>query len=102
MGYGEFGSNGSVHWKVSYRNNGPADHSDVDPVQHSHIGRRRHPGKLRVTARFRDARAAREALQEALDKLEESRGRVVQLDVGVRPRQKSAGPSRNWEIRVDW
>ena len=105
MGSGEFGSNGSVHWKVTYEDgNGPA-HVDWDTRRYEDVGRTKgHPRMFRVTARYRNYQQARAALQRALARLQTSDGdrNVVELDVNLRKKQRTPGTTDAWEIKVDW
>jgi hypothetical protein len=83
MGYGEVGSNGSVHWTLNYKESGPPDHVDYDDTK-KHPGntgnpkaqvigsgkpKGDHPGKFRVTARYQNPPQAEAALQQALAEL---------------------------------
>ena len=64
MGSGDIGSNGSVHWKVTYDDDAiSADHMDYDNVlKHKDIGKSKgHTGKFRVTARFNSEKEAGQA-----------------------------------------
>jgi len=105
MGYGEVGSNGSVHWKIGYDDgaNAPADHSDYDTRKWEEIGKGKdHDGSFRVTARFKTPKAAQDALTAAQQQLKATGGSVVVLDVGKRPKKTEAGPTYLWELRIDW
>jgi hypothetical protein len=114
MGWGDFGSNGSVHWRLGYEDppSGPPDHLDIDDtVKHPgnaasakrEIGTangKNHRGLFRVTARFRNPEAAQAALQAA-----KVVGKTIVLDVPVRDwNAVSGGPGNpsDWEVRVDW
>jgi hypothetical protein len=104
MGSGEFGSNGSVYWAISYTENGSADHVDYDVKEHHKIGTGKpggdHPGVFRITARFDSPGEAARWLKSA-----SVVGKNVILDVPVRPfDQVKNGPGNqnDWEIRIDW
>jgi hypothetical protein len=121
MGSGAFGSNGSVHWEIKYsdRPTAGAAHRDSDSSKR-HPGDRRkglpvfwksrpvigagkaksHPEKFRVTARYPDKGSALHALERAMKALKG--GRVVVLDVDVRPFQEREGVPDRWEVKVDW
>ncbi len=118
MGFGDFGSNRSVHWRVSEGEGANAkeivaDHPDSTkrhpedttkdpglPV----IGagkaspQQNHPGTIRVTARFIDAGAARVALNAALNAIDTNG--VVKLDVPIR--EVRSNPWDPAEVSVDW
>jgi len=82
MGYGEVGSNGSVHWNMNHKESGNVTHSQVDKTK-KHPGKGgtpgleigegkpngNHPGKFRVTARYQNAAQAEKALRGALASL---------------------------------
>jgi hypothetical protein len=104
MGSGEFGSNGSVHWKVSYDDDASyADHVDYDELRHTKIGKKKkHPGKFRVTARYETVADARKALKEAQARFKKTPSRILHLDVDAREEQPNPGPSHDWELRIDW
>jgi hypothetical protein len=113
MGWGGFGSNGSVHWQINYDDQGPPAHSDYDDTKKhpgsrtrkSAIGGGDHPGQFRVTARYATAASAEAALQKALDRLKASGGAVVEMDVDLRPFAKvkeNPGETNDWEIIVQW
>jgi hypothetical protein len=103
MGSGEIGSNGSVHWRISYNEQGVADHVDYDTKPYDQIGKGKpngdHPGHIRVTARFKTANAASAALAGA------QKGNTLVIDIPVRPFnevQNGPGNPNDWEVRVDW
>ena len=116
MGYGEFGSNGSVHWQINYKENGPVDHVDNDDTK-KHPGnggnpnprvigsgkpKGDHPGRFRVILRYQNATDATAALQQAKTTADGGGGVIVELDVPLRPFQADPGDPNDWEIRVDW
>ena len=109
MGSGDFGSNGSVHWRINYKENGPADHVDFDDKKHDQIGLGKgagkdHEGTFRVTARYRTHDQAADALEAAKKRLGAT-GTVVELDVDVRPFasvETDPGDPQTWEVKVDW
>src|SRR5690242_15268202 len=105
MGYGEVGSNGSVHWQIGYDDNpgDPPDHKDYDTRLYEEIGSGKgHQGAFRIKARYQNKAQAQKALAEAQARLDASRDGVVELDVNLRPKQNQPGPSDRWEIRIDW
>jgi hypothetical protein len=113
MGWGDFGSNGSVHWRIHHHDlpDGPVNGSGIDehkrhPVDTQtgpRIGGEKapkpdHSGKFRVTARFQTPAAAQSALNAA-----KVVGNDVVLDVSVWPTMKnSAGAFTLPEVTVDW
>jgi len=119
MGWGDFGSNGSVHWSIGYEGNNPkdkesqADHIDFDDqVKHpgkggvdprpeiGGSGNQNHAGSFRVTMRFQTNQALVTAVQNA-----NKNGTDLVIDVPVRPFDKvkgSPGKHDTWEITVDW
>ena len=104
MGSGEFGSNGSVYWQVSYTETGGPDHVDYDLKEHHKIGTGKpggdHPGVFRITARFKTPADADKWLKAA-----SVQGKTVILDVPVRAFddvKNGPGNRNDWEIRVDW
>ena len=102
MGSGEFGSNGSVHWKVKYNDGpkSPPDHMDYDNHPYASIGKSKgHHRKFRIVARYKSHEQAKAALEAALQNL---RSNIVRLDVNLRKRRATPGSSDRWEIRVDW
>src|SRR5438105_2932300 len=104
MGGGDFGSNGSVHWKIQYNDDAAyPDHVDIDMIDHKHIGaKKKHTGKFRVTARYNTVDEARAALKDAQDRFDKNPRAILHLDVNVRPERPDPGPSDEWEVRIDW
>ena len=104
MGSGDFGSNGSVHWRIKYDDDVDyADHVDIDAVAHEHIGvKKNHAGKFRVTARYNSVDEARLALKELQDRFAKHPSQALHLDVNARPKSDDPGPVHAWEVRVDW
>jgi hypothetical protein len=115
MGYGEVGSNGSVHWNINYKEDGPLNNNGVDrskkhPGDYGNpnprvIGSGKpkgdHRGTFRVILRYRTAAEATAALAAA--KTTPYNGGVeIEVDVPVRPFQDTPGNPNGWEIRVDW
>jgi hypothetical protein len=118
MGSGDFGSNGSVHWRVKYSDvvGNPPDHLDYDNTKkhpgqpfnstdaRPMIGSNGHPGKFRIRARYPNhglAQAALNAAQAGFGATDT----VIELDVDLRPfAQVSNGPGNpdDWEINVEW
>ena len=105
MGFGDFGSNRSVHWRqfIGDGTGAKPAGTGVDPKDHGQIGRGKapkqdHPDRFRVTARFPDNDSARTALNQALIDL--GNGTEVRLDVPVRDiRDDPWDPA---EVTVDW
>ena len=93
MGYGEVGSNGSVHWHVNHNEGGAATHSHVDKSkQHPGKGgssgapvigegkpKGNHRGKFRITARYLNPSQAEAALQYALASLYPNPGDAMDI-----------------------
>jgi hypothetical protein len=116
MGFGDFGSNRSVHWQIKYDNKSKfPDHVDVDDsIKHpgdklktcAPIGKLMgHTGAFRVTARYGSHQRALAALEKALDVLKRSKSPNVLLDVELRPfAHVRGGPGKRerWEVSVDW
>jgi hypothetical protein len=117
MGWGGFGSNGSVHWQINYKDKGPPAHVDYDDTK-KHPGNTKkvcaaigagagktHEGQFRVTARYDTRVQALAALAEAQKKLKNSKARAIELDVELRPYHKvktTPGSPSNWEVMVNW
>lgn len=116
MGWGDFGSNGSVHWRITYNDaTGSIDHLDYDdfkkhpkkpdpdtrpPIGDGKAG----AGKFVVTARYNNHGEAKAALTQAMAKLG-SGGTVVSLEVDVHANYRAKINPANrdeWEISVDW
>lgn len=84
MGWGDFGSNGSVHWRLTYNDaTGSVAHLGYDDLKkhpdkpgndpRPGIGQgKAGPGKLRVTARFQNASDARDAVVGTLSSLHQN------------------------------
>jgi hypothetical protein len=119
MGSGDIGSNGSVHWMISYTDvvGAPPDHKDWDdskrhpggpPDARPEIGAgKAGPGLLRVTLRFNSPVEATRVLTDALAALKAAPPNTtnVTLDVpirGYRPQAPNAANRNDWEIGVDW
>src|SRR5512145_2637929 len=100
MGWGDFGSNGSVHWTVGYEDKNPKnvpDHADFDDqVKHpgkagidprppiGGSGGRNHTGSFRVTLRFKNNADLKAALA-ALTASAGAGGNDMVIDVPARP-----------------
>jgi hypothetical protein len=104
MGYGEFGTNGSMHWNVSHDSDASVPTiRGIDPedkVGRSTGGQR----VLDVRLRFASIEEARKKFDEALEgcgRMRHAQGIYVTVEVPVVPR-RSAQSNANWEIRVDW
>ena len=96
MGGGDFGSNGSVHWSV--RNTGAgAPVRGVDPVNYNEIGNEGgHLGSFRVTLRFANGDAAREALRNVQISASGIMIILVPKDASERPNPDPP------EVKVSW
>ena len=116
MGFGDFGSNRSVHWRT-FDGDGPnqkqsgagidrtkrhpqdmTKSTDTPVIGDGKAPKENHPGKFRVTARYLTNASAREALSEALTRL--GNGTDVLLDVPVRDIRDT--PFDPPEVTVDW
>jgi|SRR5882672_646991 len=103
MGSGEFGSNGSVHWRIDYEDGTGAAHVDYDTKFYDDIGaNKNHKGKFRVTARYNTYKEALAAVEQALKNLQSNQTDIVQLDVDLRPETSKLPTSQDCEIKVDW
>ena len=114
MGWGDFGSNGSVHWQINYDDAGEPDHLDYDDTKahpqkpginptdpqigDGKAGR----GRFRVTLRFQSRGAASQALNDALKEL--GPGGTAIIEVPIRAYRGRPDPKNRdeWEIGVDW
>lgn len=67
MGYGEFGGNGSIHWKIGHGvGNGSPFGSGADPIPNANVGQGHgRQGTLRIEITYADAATALKAYQEA-------------------------------------
>jgi hypothetical protein len=118
MGWGDFGSNGSVHWRITYDDSkDDADHVHYDarkrhpgqPSDAAGVARddrpaigagKAEPGSFRVIARFESPSAATSALGRA-----KVVGSTLVLEVPCFPyRPEPPDPKRrdDWEVTVDW
>jgi hypothetical protein len=113
MGWGDFGSNGSVHWRIHQHDNpsGPPDASGVDTgkrhpgqpgprpiVGRDKGGKEEHDAKFRITARYPDQLAAKAGLAQA-----RVVGNTVILEVEVwDPPKDSTNTFDPPEVTVDW
>lgn len=116
MGYGEFGSNGSLHWKLGYDDVGgvPPDHQDYDTIAEGEIGHGSHQGKghrgfLQVRLRFRNQTEAETILTaagKAAGSIGTNGGVYAIINVPAVTGRKLTGPNPKpdplWEVRVDW
>jgi hypothetical protein len=112
MGYGEFGSNGSMYWKTDHDDDeGKPKHADRDPVSHRDIGTgsprkpKNHRGKIRVRLRFRDVDEFRAAVDDAMsrtDPMPAGGGWYIFIDVPVVPERADPAENPLWEVKVDW
>jgi hypothetical protein len=119
MGFGDFGSNGSVHWQIAYSDapGAPPDHLDYDnskihpgnpnrdgrpPIGDGKGGR----GLMRVTIRCNNPAEVRKMLADAESRREAApNSSEVFLDVPIRPFRGSPPNPKNrneWEVGVDW
>jgi hypothetical protein len=117
MGFGDFGSNGSMHWQVNYRDAaGPPDTQGRDD-------RKKHPrkpgadprppigdgkagaGLLRVTIRCNTSADAAKMLTDALNAVKAASAKDFTLDVPIKDYRNTppnTGNRDEWEIGVDW
>ena len=112
MGFGEFGSNGSLHWKVGHSDDPavPPLIKGIDPIPKDKIGEgtgggqaKKHKGYVRVRLRFASASEAREALSVIVAKISapDADGYHAIIDVPAIKRNKE-DDDLPWEVRVDW
>ena len=98
MGSGEFGSNGSVHWRVVHT----ADQTNAGFVHgrdpNTSGGPVNTSGMFRVKLRFPTDDAAREALKNAAAGAKG--GFVYVLVPAIKRQNENQDPP--WEIHVDW
>lgn len=114
MGSGGFGTNASMHWKVSHLDQDSKPTSlGRDPIPPDQIGRgsngsKNHPGRLKVSLRFKGPSTTVtpwiDALQTALETY--NRGLPSQdfrVEVYV-PAITRSDPDNDlpWEVMVDW
>jgi len=124
MGWGDFGSNGSMHWQIGYD-----DLTGAPPFPPAHVdydNEKRHPGgppdtrppigqgkggsgTVRVTLRFNDPADARRVIEQAWKNLQSAPANTkeVIIDVpirGYRPPAQAPNPTNRseWEVGVDW
>ena len=121
MGWGDFGSNGSVHWRVFHDEQGrdlggrgvdtnkkhPKSERDGRPVIGAgKEGKPEHPRKIRLIARYQSSLAAYWALAIALfsvRKAGDSKYATVFLDVDVwSVVRDEKGAFEPPEVSVDW
>ena len=99
MGSGEFGSNGSVHWKVVHtadQRNGGFVHGK-DPNKGS-SGQVNTEGMFRLKLRFPSDDVARKALDKAASG---SSNGIVYVMVPA-PRRDKETDDLPWEIKIEW
>ena len=98
MGFGEFGNNGSVHWRITHT---PDDRRDKGFVH----GRDPNPSKLskfELGVRFRTRDSAIEALRTLQDAIADSKNEVrVTFSIPTFERTKETN-NPPWEIQVRW
>ena len=124
MGWGDFGSNGSMHWQIGYD-----DLTGAPPFTAAHVdydNEKRHPGgpadtrpvigqgkggpsTIRVTLRFNDPADARKVIEQVWRNLQAAPPptKEVIIDVPIRgyrpPAQAPNSSNRSeWEVGVDW
>ena len=98
MGTGEFGSNGSVHWKVVHtadQPNGGFLHGRDPNKGGGHVNAE---GMFRLKLRFPNDDFARKALHKAAS---ESANGVVYVMVPA-PRRDKETDDLPWEIKIEW
>jgi hypothetical protein len=99
MGFGEFGSNGSVHWKIVHTGDAKLDGyvKGRDPnvpraVELKHVKPTKYTVSLHMT---------KEELQKAAARAVERDG-YVSFRVKASNPVRCDGPDVQWEIRIDW
>ena len=115
MGDGEFGSNGSLHWKVKYDDSSPnADHVDYDDLRTvtgpAVLGKgsdnsKDHRDFLRVRLRFTDDTEAKSRLEAGLKeggRIPGVNGFYVFVDVPAVQGRVRPEDDPFWEVKVDW
>jgi hypothetical protein len=116
MGYGEFGTNGSLHWKLGYDDvaDVPPDHQDYDTIAEGEVGHgsnqgKGHKGFLQVRLRFQDKNQAIQVLTVAANAaapIAGAGGVYAFINVPAVKGRKLTGSSKKdeplWEVRVDW
>jgi hypothetical protein len=114
MGSGGFGTNASMHWKVSNLDEDPKPTSKGrDPIPTDRIGRgsdgsKNHPGRLKVRLRFKGATTG---INAWIDELQAQLGAydrglstqdfvlTIQVPAILRDNEEQDLP---WEVMVDW
>lgn len=106
MGGGDFGSNGSVYWKVTHTvpDAGVTEvgaYSGKDPIRYDDIGKGgRHEGTYQLKLRFPDDATAWKALAQAFATVEDGVATVHVKKTSPARDTPTANPP--WEIRIDW
>ena len=105
MGSGDFGSNGSVHWRIIHTvdenrkakgfvrgrdPNVPCERPKIESLL---------PSDFVVTLRFNSARELKKALAAAK---RERRKKTLVIRVPRREEPPSKPPEKNWEVTVAW
>jgi hypothetical protein len=118
MGSGGFGTNASLHWKISHADDIPdAPIAGRDPIDPDNIGMgstrtgdpwtKGHKGFIRVRMRFTGPNAANslKKLRDLVLTLTPSGDDTIEVDVPIVPRTKDEierDLKGDWEVRVDW
>jgi hypothetical protein len=115
MGWGDFGSNGSVHWRIHYHDNqdkpgSPPVVSGIDGNKKHRLSRlkprigemtvknRSHPDAFRVIARYESPDHAFKAVLAALIGLFEDQGKVKEI---VKPLERLTKQQKNIALDVN-
>lgn len=109
MGFGEFGSNESMHWKVT-DNDGVTPAEQIDDIAYDDIGRgkgggaqKKHHKFIQVRLRFNNAAEYEAALDSAIrETLDEGYFAYINVPVVSPKRDKADMKKFRWEVKVDW
>ena len=99
MGFGEFGNNGSVHWRVKHT----ADESKDPPGFVQGLEPEVTPSEFTLQLRFKDAASANIAKAALEDAIIRAGSGEVRVTFGI-PVLRRADPEENkpWEIQIAW
>jgi hypothetical protein len=109
MGFGEFGSNESMHWKVT-DNDAVTPADQIDDIAYDNIGKgkgggaeKKHHKFIQVRLRFNNVQEFEAAVSKAI-KEPQAEGYFVYIDVPVvfPKRNKQQMKELRWEVKVDW
>jgi hypothetical protein len=120
MGSGGFGTNASMHWKVSHLDQDPqATSAGRDPISTDQIGRgsngsKNHPGRLKVRLRFKGPTASTGGVTGVNDWIDDLQAQLAGYDRNL-PSQdfvltiqvpaifrNDPAQDQPWEVIVDW